>query len=281
MNAQNSDHTHRHRADDVPQHGDAAEPRPVPVAGNPRPGVTAGDFAFAVAIQNIVWGYLAGAGRRVGGPLRHATRDRGRRRGLSPGLGDHGRCRRRGRAEHLRRRLIGMALSCTASSLGMTATARAVPEIGAASCSASSPPSAHRHADHPASVQGLLAHWDWHVGMIFFLVLAAVMLPAAFLSGGADKLPRRGANNVTMGEALGQAVRHRGYLVMSGAYFVCGLQLVFLTDALAQLPGDLRPGSDAGRIGAGDHRRGELHRILARRLAGRASPSTSCSACST
>jgi len=58
------------------------------------------------------------------------------------------------------------------------------------------------------------------------------MLPAAFLSGGADKLPRRGANNVTMGEVLGQAVRHRGYLVMSGAYFVCGLQLVFLTTHL-------------------------------------------------
>ncbi len=35
-----------------------------------------------------------------------------------------------------------------------------------------------------------------------------------------------------MQEVLGQALRHRGFLVMSGAYFVCGLQLVFLTTHL-------------------------------------------------
>jgi predicted MFS family arabinose efflux permease len=35
-----------------------------------------------------------------------------------------------------------------------------------------------------------------------------------------------------MGEVLGKAARHRPFLVMSGAYFVCGLQLVFLTTHL-------------------------------------------------
>jgi len=35
-----------------------------------------------------------------------------------------------------------------------------------------------------------------------------------------------------MGEVLGQAVRHRGFLVMSGCYFVCGLNLIFLTTHL-------------------------------------------------
>jgi predicted MFS family arabinose efflux permease len=35
-----------------------------------------------------------------------------------------------------------------------------------------------------------------------------------------------------MREMLGQAVQHRPFLVMSGAYFVCGLNLVFLTTHL-------------------------------------------------
>src|SRR5262249_42175893 len=35
-----------------------------------------------------------------------------------------------------------------------------------------------------------------------------------------------------MRDTLAQALRHRGSLVMSGAYFVCGLNLVFLTTHL-------------------------------------------------
>jgi len=35
-----------------------------------------------------------------------------------------------------------------------------------------------------------------------------------------------------MGAALGRAMRHTPFLVMAGAYFVCGLQLVFLTTHL-------------------------------------------------
>ena len=35
-----------------------------------------------------------------------------------------------------------------------------------------------------------------------------------------------------MREVLGQAMRNRPFLVMSGAYFVCGLNLMFLTTHL-------------------------------------------------
>jgi predicted MFS family arabinose efflux permease len=45
-------------------------------------------------------------------------------------------------------------------------------------------------------------------------------------------MPGRGAARTSMREMLGQAMRHRQFLVMSGAYFVCGLNLVFLTTHL-------------------------------------------------
>src|SRR5262249_14022661 len=49
---------------------------------------------------------------------------------------------------------------------------------------------------------------------------------------GADYMPGRGAGRTSMREMLGHAMRHRQFLVMSGAYFVCGLNLVFLTTHL-------------------------------------------------
>jgi MFS family permease len=128
---------------------------------------------------------------------------------------------------------IGIALSCTASSLAMTATARAVPEerrsktLGIVSAAGSL-----GTLMVPLATQGLLAHEPWQIGALFFLVLALVMLPAGFWAGGADYMPGRGAGRTSMLEMLGQAMRHRPFLVMSGAYFVCGLNLVFLTTHL-------------------------------------------------
>jgi predicted MFS family arabinose efflux permease len=82
------------------------------------------------------------------------------------------------------------------------------------------------------STQFLLARWDWHVGGTLFLLLTVAMLPAAYLAGGVDRMPRPAEKRATMREVVGDAVRNRRYLVMSGAYFVCGLQLIFLTTHL-------------------------------------------------
>jgi len=84
----------------------------------------------------------------------------------------------------------------------------------------------------PLATQAILAHEAWQLGVLFFLALALVMLPAGFWAGGADLMPGRGATRTSMREMLGQAMRHRPFLVMSGAYFVCGLNLVFLTTHL-------------------------------------------------
>jgi predicted MFS family arabinose efflux permease len=60
------------------------------------------------------------------------------------------------------------------------------------------------------------------------------MLPAAFVAGRAGGLPNSTTadKDLTLLGALGEARRHGGYIVMSLAFFVCGLQLVFLTTHL-------------------------------------------------
>jgi predicted MFS family arabinose efflux permease len=60
------------------------------------------------------------------------------------------------------------------------------------------------------------------------------MLPAAWIGSRADKLPNGLPTDreLTLLGALDEARRHPGYVVMAMAFFVCGLQLVFLTTHL-------------------------------------------------
>lgn len=194
--------------------------------------LTAADFTFAVAVQNIAWGASQAPigviadkyGIRiamVSGVLLYAI-------GLAVMATAGGAT-----ALAISGGLIGVALSCTASSLAMTACARAVsPERRSAMLGVVAAFGSLGTMIIAPSVQTILTHWGWHVGIAFFLLIAVAMLPAAFAAGQADKLPSPVRETATMGEVLGRAMRHRGYLVMSGAYFVCGLQLIFLTTHL-------------------------------------------------
>ena len=194
--------------------------------------VSAADFTLSIAIQNIVWGIsqapigafadrfglrstmMVGSAIYVGGLAIFAAS------GGVPGLLISGG-------------FIGVALSCTASSLAMTTVARAVSEqrrsttLGIVSAAGSL-----GTLLVPLATQGLLASWAWQIGALFFVVLAAAMLPAAFFAGAVDRIPQHGASRISMREMVGQAMRHRQFLVLSGAYFVCGLNLVFLATHL-------------------------------------------------
>ncbi|MBV9863557.1 MAG: MFS transporter [Alphaproteobacteria bacterium] len=192
----------------------------------------AADFTLAVAVQNIVWGLsqapvgaiadrfglrvtmVAGAAVYVVGLTVMALAG-----GEAALIASGG--------------LIGVALSCTASSLALTAAARAVPEerrsktLGLVAAAGSL-----GTLLIPMTTQSILAQSPWQFGAVFFLFLALAMVPAAFCAGGADRMPTRGPAKVTMREMLARAARHRPFLVMSGAYFVCGLNLIFLSTHL-------------------------------------------------
>ena len=194
--------------------------------------LTAADFTLAIAVQNIVWGVsqapIGAIADRFG--LR-ATMMAGAAIyvvGLAVMVAAGGAL-----ALIVSGVFIGVALSCIASSLALTAVARAVSEarrsqiLGVVAAAGSL-----GTLLVPLATQALLAHEAWQIGALFFLVLAVAMLPAAFWAGGADQMPGRGVAKTTMREVIGQATRHRPFLVMSGAYFVCGLNLVFLTTHL-------------------------------------------------
>ena len=198
-------------------------------------GLTAADFSLAIAIQNIVWGltqpFVGMVVDRFGvrpvaiaGVLIYAA-------GLLFSVFAHsalvftlgaGLC-------------IGLALSCTASNIAMNVTARtaspakrmvamgSVSAIGSLGLTLASP-----------LAQSLISNYGWQVALFGFLVLAAVMLPAAFMAGGSDRIEvetNSGAPQ-SISQAVKEAITHPGYLVLATAFFVCGLQLVFITTHL-------------------------------------------------
>jgi len=195
--------------------------------------ISASDFTLGIAIQNIVWGLSQAF---VG-----AFSDRfGLRRTLLAGamiyvagLGVMANAKDTG-ALTVAGAMIGVALACTATSLTMTACARAVsPAQRSMTLGLVSAIGSLGTLAGPLITQAILGREAWQVCMLFFMGLSIAMLPAAFLAGGADKAPQTGTMaSASFREVLGVALRNRQFLVMSCAYFVCGLNLMFLTTHL-------------------------------------------------
>ena len=198
-------------------------------------GISAADFSLALAIQNIVWGatqpfvgvLVDRHGARpiaIGGVLIYAAGlllSLVAKSALLLTLGA-GIC-------------IGLALSCTASNIAMTVTSRTVSPLkrSVAMGSVSAAGSLGLVLASPLA-QSLISSSGWQTAIVAFVGLAAVMLPAAFFAGGADKIEIESAPGAaqSVGQAVQEAARHPGYIVLAIAFFVCGLQLVFLTTHL-------------------------------------------------
>jgi predicted MFS family arabinose efflux permease len=81
--------------------------------------------------------------------------------------------------------------------------------------------------------QGLIDGFGWKVAIVAFAAIAASM---ALLSRPIREQPLAKVNSSAVDQSLGEAVRealaHRGYACMTLAFFACGFQLVFLTTHL-------------------------------------------------
>jgi MFS family permease len=194
--------------------------------------ITASDFTLSLAVQNVVWGLsqalVGAAADRYGLRITMMAGAAIYVAGLGVMAAAQGAL-----ALIVSGGLIGVALSCTATSLAMTAVVRAVsPERRSKMLGVVSAVGSLGTVVVPLATQALLAHQPWQIGVLLFVLMAIAMLPAAFWAGGADKIPGLSTATTSMREVLGQAMRNRQFLVMSGAYFVCGLNLVFLSTHL-------------------------------------------------
>ena len=218
-------------------------------------GISIADFTLAIAIQNLIWGItqpIIGAfadkfGCRVmtiSGTFLYAAGLGVTMIATGPvvlilGMGV----------------MIGIALSCTALSLALAASARAVSAakrsvvLGTISAAGS----IGSFIAAPLA-ENLITNDGWIVAMIAFLGLCVVMLPAAFFVGSGDKPAAEMMRNSTdkvaklpLREVLKLASQHRAYVTMAVAYFVCGLQLIFIA---THLPAYLQICGQSPELGA-------------------------------
>lgn len=201
-------------------------------------GITVSQFTLAIAIQNLSWGFLQ--------PL---TGGLAARWGFRPVMMFGGACYTAGMllfglADGLwavmagAGLMIGLGLACTGSSMSMAAAAKAVSPAQRSLVMGLVSALGSLGSLFSAPIgQVLMVDHGWRVGVFGFVALAAIMVPAAFIAGRVDRVTvppaqRSGADNVSAWTALAMAGRQPVYVITALAFFICGLQLVFLTTHL-------------------------------------------------
>ena len=201
-------------------------------------GISISDFTLAIAVQNLAWGFLqplAGAmtvryGFRsimVTGSLFYIA-------GLALMASAHGfvAVMIGGGV------LIGMSLACTAAAIAMSVAARAVPATVRSTVMGLVSGAGSLGALLSAPLGQILSEgYGWRTGLAGFVVLSLAMIPAAWFAGRVDRIPLPPAlpdeiGNTSASVAVKVAFGNASFLVMTCAYFVCGMQLVFLTTHL-------------------------------------------------
>ena len=197
-------------------------------------GISAATFGFSIALQNIVWGlaqpFVGAAADRYGarpvlistalvyaaGLVLMAFSD------AFPG------------ALHVAGFIIGVGIAGTGFGVLIGTVTRATPvqkrsqTVGLVAAAGS----LGTMLIAPLG-QGMIDGFGWKAAMLAFAAIAASMAlfslpirePAAAARSASGPKQR-------LGEALHQAVSHRGYLFMTLAFFACGFQLVFITTHL-------------------------------------------------
>jgi predicted MFS family arabinose efflux permease len=200
--------------------------------------ISVSDFTLALAVQNLAWGFLqppigaltvrygfrpimiAGALMYIAGLAFMATANG--LVGVMIGAGV----------------LIGTSMACTANAIAMSVAARVVPATVRSTVLGIVSGAGSLGALLSAPVGQMLNEgFGWRVGLAGFVIMSVLMIPAAWYAGRADKipLPKPAADDIGDGTALAAAKTAFGnasFVVMTCAYLVCGMQLVFLTTHL-------------------------------------------------
>ncbi|GLX14283.1 MFS transporter [Pseudomonas straminea] len=186
-----------------------------------------GVFAFAIALQNLIWGIAQpftgaladrfGAQRAiiVGGVLYAAglvlmgLADSPLSLSLSAGL------------------LIGIGLSGTSFSVILGVVGRAVPveKRSMAMGIAAAAGSFGQFAMLPGTL-GLIGWLGWSAALIALGMMVALIVPLALMIKDRPQVSL--GPQQTLGEALREACSHSGFWLLALGFFVCGFQVVFI-----------------------------------------------------
>ncbi|TMH70152.1 MAG: MFS transporter [Betaproteobacteria bacterium] len=184
-------------------------------------------FSFAIALQNLVWG--------LGMPVAGAIADRyGAGRvltvgGLAYGLGLLAMAHSTTPLEldATAGLLIGLGLACTGFGVVLSVVARAFPPgqrsfaVGITGACGS----IGQFVMLPGG-QALISGFGWVNALITLGALAFLIIPLGAALAGRNAAAQESEQSI--GEALAEAMAHRGFWLLTASFFVCGFQTIFV-----------------------------------------------------
>jgi MFS family permease len=203
-------------------------------------------FSLAVALQNLFWG--------VGQPFAGAVADRyGTKRVLiigaimyAAGLGVMAVSNNGSVFSITSGLLVGFGLSGCSFNVVLAAFGKLLPpeKRSMAFGFGTAAGSMGQVIFAPLGV-GLIATIDWHYTLYVFMVLVLFVVPLATAlatypnsAGAKAATPETSAmDNLSIGQTIAEAFRHRSYVLLVIGFFTCGFQLAFIT---AHLPAYLQ-----------------------------------------
>lgn len=207
-------------------------------------------FAIALAIQNLMWG--------LGVPVAGMIADKwGARPILIIGAlvyasGVWGMTvAETDTMLHLSAGLItGLGISFTSFSLALAVIAKAVgPARRSLALGIGTAAGSFGQVVFSPIAQGFISAYGWETALIMLACATLIIVPAAFFlpasgaSAASDTEPPQG-----FADAMREALTHRGYVLLTVGFFVCGFHVAFITVHFPAYVSDLGLGAQTGAI---------------------------------
>ena len=207
-------------------------------------------FGLALAIQNLMWG--------IGVPFAGAIADRyGAKLVLVGGafvyaLGVWGMANSEtGTQFHLFAGFItGLGVAFTAFSLALAVIARAVTlEHRSLALGIGTAAGSFGQVVFSPLALAYISAFGWHNALILLAVTSLIIAPAALsLPKGNGSASVAIGKEQTFSEAMREALSHRGYMLLTTGFFVCGFHVAFITVHFPAYVTDLGLSREAGAI---------------------------------
>ncbi len=187
-------------------------------------------FALALAIQNLMWGLcmpLAGAIADRHGPMRviaagaliYAAGIWGMAQSTTP------------LALHIFGGLLtGLGVAFTGFSLALAVMARVVgPEKRSLVFGLGTAAGSMGQVLFSPISQGFITAYGWHFSLMLLAASSLLLIPLAFVLPGGAAGTKIETDEQSLSEALREASGHRGYVLLTMGFFVCGFHVAFIT----------------------------------------------------